>query len=129
MPFPTIQDVKDRLGDAYSTDPPDPIIQSFLDRRIAQIKEKTGEDFTESVPESIFKWVLNTVCADVILRDLTGKDAADVLNYSLGELKENKDPNVQLKLKLYEIFMVEADKALKSYFNRTRLISYASSES
>ncbi len=128
MPFPTIQDVRDRLGDAYSTDPADSIIQSFLDRRIAQIKEKTGEDF-DTVPESIFKWVLNTVCADVILRDLTGKDAADALNYSLGELKENKDPNVQLKLKLYEIFMDEADKALKSYFSRTRLISYASSES
>ena len=128
MPFPTVQDIRDRLGDAYSTDPADPIIQSFLDRRIAQIKEKTGEDF-DTVPESIYKWVLNTVCADVILRDLTGKDAADALNYSLGELKENKDPNVQLKLKLYEIFMAEADKALKSYFSRTRLISYASSES
>jgi len=127
MTFPSIQDVRDKLGEAYSTDPADSIIQSFLDRRIAQIKEKTGEDFADSVPQAIFKWVLNTVCADVILRDLTGKDSADALNYSLGELKENKDPNVQLKLKLYEIFMAEADKALKSYFRRT--VICASSES
>jgi len=114
--FPAIQDVRDSLGDAYSTDPADTVIQSFLDRRIAQIKEKTGESFDTSVPESIYKWVLNTVCADVVLRDLTGKDSADALSYSIGELREDKDPNVQLKLKLYEIFMAEAEKALKSYF-------------
>jgi len=116
MAWPTITDVREKLGDAYSTEPTDTVIQSFLDRRIAQVKELTGSDFTDSVPETIFKWVLNYTCADVIFRELAGKDAADVLEYSLGELKESKDPNVKLKLSLIEALVESADIALKQYF-------------
>ena len=124
--FPAVQDVRDKLGDAYSADPPDSIIQSFLDRRIAQIKELTGRDFSDSVPESIFKCVLYHTCADVIARDLSGKDSADVLEYSLGELRESKDPNIKLKLQLMELFRAEANEALNAFFRLQR--SYAEYE-
>jgi hypothetical protein len=118
--FPTVQDVRDKLGDAYSTDPPDPILQSFLDRRVAQIKELTGRDFSDSVPETIYKWVLYYTCADVIARDLSGKDSVDVLDYTIGELRESKDPNVRLKLQLMELFKAEADEALNTFFRSQR---------
>ncbi|WP_290597053.1 MULTISPECIES: hypothetical protein [unclassified Archaeoglobus] len=126
MPFPTISDVRNKLGDAYTTDPPDTIIQSFLDRRIAQVKELTGRDFSDFVPESIFKWVLYYACADVIARDLSGKDSADALEYTLAELRESKDPNVKLKLQLMELFRLEADEALKVFLRSQR--SYAKYE-
>ena len=125
--FPTVSDVKQTLGDAY-TSISDDVISNFLDKRIAEVKELTGEEFSDFVPEAIRKWVLYNVCADIILRDLTGKDTADALQYSIGELRESKDPNVQLKLKLYEIYRTEAQEALKSYFSRTRTIFCASSE-
>lgn len=126
MAWPTVTDVREKLGDAYATEPADTVIQSFLDRRIAQIKELTGSDFVnpetseEVVPETVFKWVLNYTCADVIFRELTGKDAADVLDYSLGELKESKDPNVKLKLSLIEALVESAEIALKQYFMQQR---------
>ncbi len=120
MAFPTVSDVRSKLGDAYSTDPADTIIQSFLDRRIAQVKELTGNDFSDSVPETIFKWVLNYTCADVIFRELTGKDAADILDYSLGELRESKDENVRLKTSLIESLKESAELALKQYFMQQR---------
>ena len=133
MAWPTVTGVREKLGDAYATEPADTVIQSFLDRRIAQIKERTGSDFInpetgeEDVPETIFKWVLNYTCADVIFRELTGKDAADVLEYSLGELKESKDPNVKLKLSLIEALVESAEIALKQYFMQQRnFYDYAS---
>lgn len=120
MPFPTVSDVREKLGDAYSSDPPDPVIQSFLDRRIAQVKALTGQDFSDSVPELIFKWVLNYTCSDIILRRLTGVDAEDVLNYTIGELRESKDENVKLKVSLIEALRESADLALRQYLARTK---------
>ncbi|AGK61499.1 hypothetical protein Asulf_01516 [Archaeoglobus sulfaticallidus PM70-1] len=120
MSFPTVNDVREKLGDAYSTDPADPIIQSFLDRRIAQIKELTGRDFTGSVPETIFLWVLNYTCIDVLVNDLTGNDSADALDYEIGELRESKDENVKLKLTVIETLKEAADLSLKQYFMQQR---------
>ncbi|RLI77986.1 hypothetical protein DRP05_08705 [Archaeoglobales archaeon] len=116
MPFPTVSDVREKLGTAYSDNPSNPVIQSFLDRRIAQIKELTGNDFSDSVPETIFLWVLNYTCIDVLVNDLTGNDSADALDYAIGELRESKDENVKLKLNIIQVLKESADLALKQFF-------------
>ncbi|RLI70287.1 hypothetical protein DRO97_11010 [Archaeoglobales archaeon] len=120
MPFPTISNVREKLGTAYSDTPNDPVIQSFLDRRIAQIKELTGSDFSNSVPETIFIWVLNYTCIDVLVNDLTGNDSADALDYAIGELRESKDENIKLKLTVIESLKEVAELALNQYFMQQR---------
>jgi len=117
----TISDVRKALGEAYSTYPDDATIQNFIDKRSEELLEITGLNDLSSANHQSFlrKWLLNMVCVDVLQYDLLGKDSADALDYSLGDLKESKDRNVQLKLQWIEIMKETAKNALEMYFVRT----------
>jgi hypothetical protein len=118
----TIAEVRSTLGEAYSTKPDDAIIQSFIDRRTEELKDLIGLDDLSSPPhQSLLKrWLLNKVCCDVLANDLLGVDSADVLEYSIGELRESRSKNVDLKLTWYQSFKEAADLALNTYFLKTR---------
>ena len=117
----TISDVRKALGDAYSTYPDDATIQNFIDKRSEELLEITGLNDLSSANYQSFlkKWLLNMVCVDVLQYDLLGKDSTDALDYSLGDLKESKDKNVQLKLQWIGIMKEAAENALNMYFART----------
>ena len=117
----TISDVRKALGEAYSTYPDDATIQNFIDKRSEELLEITGLNDLSSASYQSFlkKWLLNMVCVDVLQYALLGKDSADVLDYSLGDLKESKDKNVQLKLQWIEIMKETAKNVLEMYFART----------
>jgi len=117
----TISDVRKALGEAYSTYPDDATIQNFIDKRSEELLEITGLNDLSSANYQSFlkKWLLNMVCVDILQYDLLGKDSADALDYSLGDLKESKDKNVQLKLQWIEIMKETAKNALEMYFART----------
>lgn len=124
MSLITVSEVREALGDAYSTEPSDEVISSYIDKREAELKEVVGlEDLTTSSYQSLLKrWLLNKVCIDVVKRDLIGKDSADNLDYSLGEFRESKDTNIKLKVNWIETMEQAAENALQMYFAKT--ISY-----
>ena len=117
----TISDVRAALGDAYSTTPDDATIQKFINRRGEELKDLIGSDLQNAPYQNILKkWLLNKVCIDVLMHDLLGIDSADVLEYSIGDLKESKNPNIQLKLQWIEIMKEAANEALKTYILKTK---------
>ncbi len=118
----TVADVRSTLGEAYSTTPDDATIQSFIDRRTEELKDLIGLDDLSSAPyQSLLKkWLLNKVCCDVLAWDLTGISNDDALDYSIGELRESRGKNVDLKLRWYQSFKEAADLALNTYFLKTR---------
>ena len=117
----TISDIRAALGDAYSTTPDDATIQKFINRREEELKDLIGSDLQNAPYQNILKkWLLNKVCIDVLMHDLLGIDSADVLEYSIGDLKESKNPNIQLKLQWIEIMKEAANEALKTYMLKTK---------
>ena len=117
----TVSEVRDALGEAYETYPSDTIIQGFIDNRSEELRELTGlSDLAQASYQSLLKkWLLNKVCIDVLRYELLGKDATQVLDYSIGDFKASKSKNVDLKLKWIETMEEAADKALDEYFAKT----------
>ena len=117
----TVADVRTLLGDAYSTKPDDPTIQNFIDRRKEELQDLIGTDPASAPYQNLLKrWLLSKVCCDVLANDLLGVDSADVLEYSIGDLRESKSQNVKLKLTWFETFKESAELALNTYFIKTR---------
>lgn len=114
----TVSDVRRALGQAFTTEPDDETIQSFIDEREAELKEIIGIDDLSSAPHQALlkKWLLNKVCIDVLRNDMLGKDSADTLSYSIGELKEDKSPNIKLKQEWIQIMEQAAEEALQAWF-------------
>ena len=114
----TVSDVRRALGQAFTTEPDDETIQSFIDEREAELKEIIGIDELSSAPHQALlkKWLLNKVCIDVLRNDMLGKDSADTLSYSIGELKEDKSPNIKLKQEWIQIMEQAAEEALQAWF-------------
>jgi len=118
----TVSDVRKILGTAYSDTPDDETIQLFIDQRTEELKDLIGlEDLTAAPYQSLLKkWLLNMVCCNVIAWDLTGIASTEALEYSIGELRESKDKNVDLKISWYQTFKESAELALNTYFLKTR---------
>jgi len=114
----TVSDVRRALGQTFTTEPDDETIQSFIDEREAELKEIIGIDDLSSAPHQALlkKWLLNKVCIDVLRNDMLGKDSADTLSYSIGELKEDKSPNIKLKQEWIQIMEQAAEEALQAWF-------------
>ena len=120
--FPTVEDVYRQLGfteDDVASD----IVQTFLDRRIQQIKEITSLSFEDSVPMDIFYWVLYYTCSDVLFRHTIGFDLGSPLKYKIGELSEDFDDNVKVKLEKVNQFIDEAEKALTRWAERRKVFA------
>jgi len=117
----TVSDVRRNLGTAYSNSPDDATIQSFIDKRVEELKELIGLYDLASVQYQTLlkKWILNMVCCDVIAFDLMGL-SAEALEYSIGELRESKAKNVDIKISWYQTFKESAELALNTYFLKTR---------
>lgn len=126
MTYIEVSDVRAKLGEAYSTEPSDDIISFFIQRREAEVKERTGEEWTDaaSCPALIKTFILNSVCADILLRDLTGDDNVDALNTSLGELKIDKSENIKFKLQFMETLAESANLALQTYLAQKQYYDY-----
>lgn len=119
MALVSVEEVRKQLGDAYAS-VPDDVVFSFIERHERRVFELTGRAFdAETLPESIREYIIAATCRDVILRDLSGVDSADALEFSIGDLRQSKDVNVQLKLKLADLFSQQAEKALNEYLART----------
>lgn len=118
MTLISVSDVRNSLGGAYATEPSDDVIQSFIDQREAELKEIIGIDDLSSAPHQALlkKWLLNKVCIDVLRNDMLGKDSADTLSYSIGELREDKSPNIKLKQEWIQIMEQAAEDALQLWF-------------
>ena len=117
----TVSDVRLALGDAYATYPDDPTIQSFITKREDELKELIGlDDLTAASYQNLLKqYLVNVVAMDVLRYDLLGKDSADSLDYTIGDLRENKSQNVKLKQQWIETFKESAEIALNTYFMKT----------
>jgi len=113
----TIDDIRNELGDAYSN-VSDAIIQNFIDKRENELKELIQYDDLSKAPYPYLlkKWLLNVVCIDILKWDMLGKDSADSLNYSIGDLKENRDLNIKLKLEWIQNLKEDAEKAISEWF-------------
>ena len=113
----TIDDIRNELGEAYSN-VPDAIIQNFINKRENELKELIQyNDLSKApYPYLLKKWLMNVVCIDILKWDMLGKDSADSLNYSIGDLKENKDLNIKLKLEWIQMLKEDAEKALNDWF-------------
>lgn len=122
MAWPAVADVREKLGDRYASDPADSVIQSFLDRRKSEVQESTGQEWSDP-PKAVFKWVLNYACADVLFREITGKDLGTPLKYKLGDLSSDKDPNVQAKVRLILALQERAELELEDYLGRITYLS------
>ncbi len=118
MTLISVSDVRTALGGAYATEPDDATIQSFIDQREAELREIIGIDDLSSAPHQALlkKWLLNKVCIDVLRNDMLGKDSADTLSYSIGELREDKSPNIKLKQEWIQIMEQAAEDALQLWF-------------
>lgn len=117
----TVADVRTTLGEAYSIIPDDATIQEFINRRLEELQDLIGTDPASAPHQGLLKkWLISKVCADVIARDLIGVDSADVLDYSIAELRESKSENVRLKVTWIETLNNAAELALSSYFLKTR---------
>ena len=118
MTLVTVADIRNALGQAYATEPDDATIQSFIDQRTEELKEIIGIDDLTSAPHQALlkKWLLNKVCIDVLRNDMLGKDSADTLSYSIGELREDKSPNIKLKQEWIQIMEQAAEDALQLWF-------------
>ena len=118
MTLISVSDVRTALGGAYATEPDDATIQSFIDQREAELRDIIGIDDLSSAPHQALlkKWLLNKVCIDVLRNDMLGKDSADSLNYSIGELREDKSPNIKLKQEWIQIMEQAAEDALQLWF-------------
>ncbi len=117
----TVAEVKEKLGEAYANFD-ETVIQSFISQREAELQELIGlaDLSTAPYPSLLKRFLISKVCADVIARDLIGVDSADVLDYSIAELRESKSENVKLKLTWIETLNNAAEMALSSYFLKTR---------
>lgn len=117
----TVAEVKEKLGEAYANFD-ETVIQSFISQREAELQELIGlaDLSTAPYPSLLKRWLISKVCADVIARDLIGVDSADVLDYSIAELRESKSENVRLKVTWIETLNNAAEMALSSYFLKTR---------
>ena len=120
MGYPTVSDVRQRLGDNYQTEPSDVVIQDFLDRRIAQVEERTGQAWTEP-PEPVFLWVLNQACADVLQREIIDTQASSPLSYKIGDEAVDKAKNIDAKLRAIQLLREEAEQALMQYLTKTTI--------
>jgi len=118
--YPTVTDVRQRLGDNYQTEPSDVVIQGFLDRRIAQVEERTGQAWTEP-PESVFLWVLNQTCADILQREIIDSQASSPLSYKIGDEAVDKAKNIDAKLRAIQLLREEAEQALVRYLTKTTI--------
>lgn len=127
MAWTTIAESREKLGDAYATLPADAVIQSFIDRRKAQIQKITGVTITDP-DENIKTWVLDYVCSDVLFRSIIGTDAGSSLSYSIGDLSINKGKNVDTKIQAVQQLQAEAQEALMRY-NMQPQYDYGSEES
>jgi len=117
--YPTPDDVRQKLGDNYQTEPSDVVIQNFIDRRIAQVEEKTGT-WTEP-PEPVFLWVLNQTCADILQREIIDSQASSPLSYKIGDEAVDKAKNIDAKLKAIQLLRDEAEQALMQYLTKTTI--------
>lgn len=117
----TVSDVRLALGDAYATYPDDATIQGFIIKREDELKELIGiDDLTTASYQNLLKqYLVNVVAMDVLRYDLLGKDSADSLDYSIGDLKEDKSHNIKLKQHWIETFKESAEIALNTYFMKT----------
>lgn len=120
MGYPTPDDVRQKLGDNYQTEPSDPVIESFINRRIAQVEERTGHAWTEP-PESVFLWVLNQTCADILQREIIDSQASSPLSYKIGDEAVDKAKNIDAKLKAIQLLRDEAEQALMQYLTKTTI--------
>ena len=120
MGYPTVSDVRQRLGDNYQTEPSDVVIQDFLDRRIAQVEERTGQAWTEP-PEPVFLWVLNQTCADILQREIIDTQASSPLSYKIGDEAVDKAKNIDAKLRAIQLLREDAEQALMQYLTKTTI--------
>ena len=113
MGYPTVSDVRQKLGERYSNWPDNDTIQSFIDRRIAQVEERVGQTFQGDPPQPIFIYVLNYACADVISMEISGNGAP--ISYKIGDQAVDKKANVEAKLNLIQQLIDEAERELRRY--------------
>ena len=121
MTLITVSDVREALGDAYATYPPDSVVQSYISKREEELKELINvTDLTTASYQNLLKrYLINKVAVDVIQYDLIGRDSADSLDYTVGDLREDKSHNIKLKEQWIGVFKDAADLALKTYFTKT----------
>ena len=109
----TTEDVKKRV----ITNADDTVIQSFIDAREEELKQTIGVDdlSTASYQSFLKKWLLNMVASDIILYEV----GMDPLDYSLGELRENMEPNLRYRFQRADELRREAETVIRTYFLKT----------
>ena len=126
MSLISVSDVRQALGEAYSSIP-DETISSFISQRESELKDIIGStDLSQASFQSLLKnWIISKVCVDCIQYS-SGSDFAVALDYSLGDLRESRANNVRLKKEWIEHLEQRADRALREYLRKT--VSYQAVE-
>ena len=98
------------------TNADDAVIQGFIDVREEELKQIIGSELSTAPYQSFLKkWLLNMVCSDVILYEV----GVDPLDYSLGELRENMEPNVRYRFQRADELRKESNTLIRTYFLKT----------
>ena len=117
----TVGEVRKSLGENYSTYPADDVIQSFIEQREAELEAVIGIGLSDAPHQALLKkWLLNKVCADVLQYDLIGKESQESASYAIAELKEDRSKNIELKQEWIQILNEAAEKALNTWFLKTK---------
>jgi len=117
MTLITVSDVRKALGQAFTTEPDDETIQSFIDEREAELKDIIKvQDLTTAPNRALLKkWLLNMVCIDVLRWSITSK-LDQPLSYSIGELREDYSQNAKKVQEWIEIMEQSAKNALDMWW-------------
>jgi hypothetical protein len=119
MTLITVSDVRKALGQAFTTEPDDETIQSFIDEREAELKDIIKvQDLTTAPNRALLKkWLLNMVCIDVLRWSITSK-LDQPLSYSIGELREDYSQNAKIVQESIKIMEQSAEQALQMWFTQ-----------